>query len=97
MSSDLIAALEATANRLLLLASEDEGLRSSLHQLALAVVKATEPPRQIEAATPAPPEIIHAAPSSEIPVVGEVVQSAEEIPELPIQAREKLPESLSSN
>jgi len=95
MSPELVTALEATANRLLLLASEDEGLRTSLHQLALAVMKATEPPKQIEAATPAPPDAIPpAAPSPDNLVVGEVVPQAAQAttPKLPIQDRDKLPE-----
>ena len=58
MPSDLVANLEATVSRLLLLASADEGLRSSLHQLAFAVVKATEPPIEIKVAAPSAPEAI---------------------------------------
>lgn len=98
MSSDLIAALETTANRLLLLASEDEGLRSSLHRLALAVMKATELPTQMDEATPASLELIHVeavAPCPESPVIAEEVATQKiaktTIPKLPIEPPEQLP------
>ena len=98
MPSDLVANLEATVSRLLLLASADEGLRSSLHQLAFAVVKATEPPIEIKVAAPSAPEAIGVCTSAPIPVspehAEEVFQKTAETtsPATSFPVTEKLPD-----
>jgi hypothetical protein len=96
MSDDLIVALEATAKRLISLASEDEQFRSALHQLALAVLTATEQPDQVVAEIPVAPGIGLPQPSPEISVNGEQVAALKAAEELPPEATgqflEKLPE-----
>jgi hypothetical protein len=98
MPSDLVNALEAAVTRLVTLVSDDEELRSSVHRLALAVARATEPmPPPGETTLPVVPQAVgidtfERGPESAAGVGAAASSETIDAANVPLAAAEPLPE-----